>query len=255
MVDRVLVASLSWVMDADADCLERVRPVLARLIRDGVAVIGFTKGDRAELEPLRAQLNWDDPFITESGSAIFTPVDHNPFSEPLGEQDGCYFVEALGCPYVQARAGLRVLANLISHPLKGYGDFTVPQLEKFLGVSEAVAHRAKAREFSEPFMTPKAVEADALMKAAEEMGFGIVLRNPAESRFSDLVGSGASVGGAIARTLDAYRKEGAASAVVIGGAAELKAVGDGDWTVAEVQSLDEWLEALVRYGAASQWRG
>ena len=179
--------------------------MMASLKGKGVPVIGFTERDRAELEPIRQQLNWDDPFITESGSSIFTPVAHNPFSPALGEQDGDYYVLELGCPYVQARAGLRVLANLIGHPLKGFGDFTVPQLQKLLGVSESAAHQAKAREFSELFMTPKAVESAALIEAAEEMGFGIIVRNFEESRFSELMGAEAGLAVAVGQVIAAYQ--------------------------------------------------
>ncbi|MEL6816866.1 MAG: hypothetical protein AAFP03_18980, partial [Cyanobacteria bacterium J06598_3] len=156
---------------------------------------------------IRESLGLTAPFITESGSGIFTPVSHNPFNPALGEKDGDYYVEILGCPYVQARAGLRVIANIISHPLKGFGDFTVDQLKRFSKVSEEVAHQAKAREFSEPFMTPKAVEAEALTQAAEEMGFEVVLRSPEEGRFSELIGAGAGIVPAIQRLVSAYQKQ------------------------------------------------
>ncbi len=186
---------------------ESLPQMMASLKGKGVPVIAFTERDRAELEPIRQQLNWIDPFITESGSGIFTPVAYNPFSQALGEQDGDYYVQELGCPYVQARAGLRVLANSISHPLKGFGDFTVPQLQKFLGISESDAHQAKAREFSELFMTPKAVEPAALIEAAEEMGFGIILRNSEESRFSELMGAEVGLAAAIGQVIAAYQNQ------------------------------------------------
>lgn len=255
MAEKMVVTSLNWVMGdwvtgSDAAFLSQLKPVLAELRRKNVAVIGFSDRDRAEIEPLRTALNWSDPFVVESGSAIFTPVDHNPFSVPMGEQDGAYFVAEFGCPYVQSRAGLRVLANLISHPLKGFGDFTVPQLERFLKISEEVAHRAKAREFSEPFMTPKAVETDVLVKAAKEMGFEIVLRDPETTRFSELVGGGASVSEAIAQIISAYKQDNAAaSVVVLGTEADRQSVLSAtetvnDWAAVIVRSQDEWLAQL-----------
>lgn len=185
----------------------QVKGAIAQLQSQGTAVIVFTDCDRAELEPIRAQLGMASPFITESGSAIFTPVSHNPFEPVLGEKDGDYHVEVLGCPYVQARAGLRVIANSISHPLKGFGDFTVDQLKRMAKVSEASAHRAKSREFSEPFMTPKAVETEILRAAAEEMGFGVVLRSEAEGRFSELIGAEAGLGKAAAQVVEAYQRQ------------------------------------------------
>lgn len=181
--------------------------MMASLKEKRVPVIAFTWRDRAELEPIRAQLSWIDPFITESGSGIFSPVADDPFSPALGEQDGDYYIQELGCPYVQARAGLRVLANLLGHPLKGFGDFTVPKLQQFLEISEDAAHQAKAREFSELFMTPKAIESAALIKAAEEMGFGIILRSAEESRFSELIGAKAGLAAAVEQVIAAYQHQ------------------------------------------------
>ena len=241
MTQKVVLTSLDWVMGAESAFLAQVKLVLAALRDKEVAVVGYTGCDRAEVEPIRAELDWHDPFMTESGSAIFTPVAYNPFPNSLGELDDPYFVEALGCPYVQARAGLRVLANLISHPLKGFGDFTVPQLEKFMKVEEDVAHRAKAREFSEPFMTPKAVETAALIDAAKEMGFDVVLRDPEVSRFSDLVGAGVSVAAAAARVVAAY---GADEVAVVGAEEDVDAIAAETWRKIVVRSQADWLDSL-----------
>ncbi|MEL6902711.1 MAG: haloacid dehalogenase [Cyanobacteria bacterium J06606_4] len=193
-------------LETPAESYAQLQSMLTEVRALDVPVILFTQCDRAQLEPILHPLDWTDPFITENGSGIFTPVDHNPFAEPLGEREGDYYVQDLGCPYVQARAGLRVLANVIGHPLKGFGDFTVSQLQKSLGVSEGSAHRAKAREFSEPFMTPKAVETASLVQSAEEMGFGIVLNPLEKSRFSQLVGAQADVHSAVEQIAEAYQK-------------------------------------------------
>ncbi len=186
---------------------DEIREAIAQLKAKDIPVIVLTECDRAELEPIYQQLNLTAPFITESGSGIFTPVNHNSFDPALGEQDGDYYVQELGCPYVQARAALRVLANGISHPLKGFGDFTVPKLEQFLKISETAAHRAKDREFSEPFMTPKAVDTGVLTKAAKEIGFDIILRDPEENRFSELVAAGVSLSAAVAQVVNAYQNQ------------------------------------------------
>ena len=191
----------------DAANDERLKQAIAQLKAQNVAVVVFTERDRVELEPIRQSLGLVDPFVVESGSAIFTSVHHDPFDSELGEKEGEYFVQELGCPYVQARAGLRVIANVVSHPLKGFGDFTVPQLQKMAKLSETAAHQAKAREFSELFMTPKAVEADTLHQAASEIGFELMLRDPEESRFSELLGEGTSLVSAATALLLAYQAQ------------------------------------------------
>ena len=205
MVEQIVLTALDGVLlNSLEDCV-LLQPLIDRLNKKGVPVIVFTERDRAEVEPIRQQLGLTSPFITESGSGIFTPVDANPFAPPLGEQDGAYYVEALGCPYVQARAALRVIANLISYPLKGFGDFTVEQLQRSVGGSAAAAHQAKAREFSEPFMTPKAVLPDKLHQAAEEMGFRIVPWRSENGRFSELMGGQAGLTPAAEKIVAAYQ--------------------------------------------------
>ncbi len=236
--------------EADEGPLKRV---IAQLAAKGVPVIVFTDSDRAEVEPIRERLGLVSPFITESGSGIFTPVDQNPFAVPLGEKESAYYVEVLGCPYVQARAGLRVMANLIAHPLKGFGDFTVPQLEKATQLSAAAAHRAKDREFSEPFMTPKAVEASVLRQAAEEMGFGLVLRSPDEGRFSVLMGPAAGVVPAVQRVIAAYQHQLSEDETlkVLGVSAQADelaalavACGSAEWQGVRVPGPSDWLAAV-----------
>ena len=241
----------------EALCVE-VKKAIARLKAKNIPVIVLTECDRAELEPIYRQLNLTDPFITESGSGIFTPVNHNPFSPALGEQEGDYYVQELGCPYVQARAALRVLANGISHPLKGFGDFTVPKLERFLEISETAAHRAKDREFSEPFMTPKAVDAAVLTRAAKEIGFDIVLRDPEENRFSELVAAGVSLPAAVEQVVNAYQSQDSPGKAlqVIGISRRTEALGmiaeacrSAAWKGLSILPTDElgagWLKAIM----------
>ncbi len=193
MAKRIVLTAWEEVWLDSSENIVRMKPVLSRLQTMGVSVVLFSVCDRAQLEPVRKALELTDPFIVESGSAIFTPVEYSPFRNPLGDRDDDYFVAQLGCPYVQARAGLRVVANMISHPLKGFGDFTIPQLQRLADLSEEAVHRAKDREFSELFMTPKAVEPEVLQQAAEAVGFDVIWRTAEESRFSELIGSAAGL--------------------------------------------------------------
>ncbi|EDX87599.1 hypothetical protein S7335_5309 [Synechococcus sp. PCC 7335] len=218
MAKRVVLTDLDEALGEGwleiPESIPKVKSVLAQLRATGSSVVLFSVGDRLQLELIRRTLEINDPFIVESGSAIFTPVDQNPFEMPLGDRDGAYFVMQLGCPYVQARAGLRVIANMISYPLKGFGDFTIPQLQRLVGLSEEAAHQAKAREFSELFMTPKAIEPTVLKQAAEAVGFNVIWRAAEESRFSELLGAGADLTAAVQALLSAYASSGEPLAVL-----------------------------------------
>ncbi|MEL7333240.1 MAG: haloacid dehalogenase [Cyanobacteria bacterium J06560_2] len=244
---------LTKIVESDYKSL---REAIAQLKASDVPVVVFTQRDRVEIEPIRQQLGLTSPFIVESGSAIFASANQHPFGPGVGETEDGYFVVTLGCPYVQARAGLRVLANMISHPLKGFGDFTVPQLEKSAKLSETAAHQAKAREFSELFMTPKAIERELLRQAAEDMGFEVILREPKESRFSELLGAGAGLPAAVKELLSAYQSLEAGEALqviaVSSRSADLAALAKvkreldiEDWKEVLVDGHEAWVEAIA----------
>lgn len=245
---KILLIALDGVILGPNGIDENARAVVENLQEVGAAVVLYTSRSRAELEPIRKHLGITAPFITESGSAIFTPIGHNPFSAPLGEKDGGYFVDQLGSPYVQARAGLRVIANVISHPLKGFGDFTVTQLQRSQKISEEAAHQAKAREFSEPFMTPKAVDPAMLLEAAEEMGFSVVLRDAEESRFSELLGVGAGLKPATKALLAAYATEYRDEPVRAVGVSDRESEIALLTEAAQEASLDNWQGVVVSAG-------
>ncbi len=176
-------------------------PIIKQLKALQIPVIPVTSKTRAEVTTLRQDVGLTDPFITENGSGIFVEVNHNPFGKPLGEQEDNYYVVELGCPYVQARAALRVIANELRHSLLGFGDMTIQRLQKYTGLSAQDAQEAKAREFSEPFITPKAVTAEQIVEAVESMGFNVVVGD----RFSHLIGPDAGKGKAVKRLVELYQ--------------------------------------------------
>lgn len=176
-------------------------PIIQQLKALKIPVVPVTSKTRAEVATLRHDVGLTDPFVTENGSGIFVEVNHNPFAQPPGEQDDSYYVVELGCPYVQARAGLRVIANELHHSLLGFGDMTINRLQKYTGLSAKDAQEAKAREFSEPFITPKAVTAEQLVEAVEAVGFKVVVGD----RFSHLIGPDAGKGNAVKRLVELYQ--------------------------------------------------
>ena len=176
-------------------------PILAQLQAQQIPVIPVTSKTRAEVETLRAALHLQDPFIVENGSGLFVPHQHPRFRLMEAELMGDYQSLALGGSYVLARATLKALAQLIGRPLKGFGDLSVAQIEQLTGLSSAEAHQAKSREFSEPFLTPKNITAEALQAAAAELGFQVVVGD----RFSHLISGEAGKGAAVAQMVRAFQ--------------------------------------------------
>jgi mannosyl-3-phosphoglycerate phosphatase len=116
---------------------------------------------------------------------------------------GAYRVLQLGCNYVTARAGLKAIAQAIGRPLKGFGDWSLDQIVQLTGLSQGDAKQAKAREFSEPFMTPKNITPEVLQDAVEDMGFKVVIGD----RFSHLIGGEAGKGLAVDRIVHLYHPQ------------------------------------------------
>lgn len=176
-------------------------PIIQQLKSLKIPVVPVTSKTKAEVTTLRQDVGLTDPFVTENGSGIFVEVNHNPFNQTPGEQEGDYYVVELGCPYVQARAGLRVIANELHHSLLGFGDMTINRLQKYTGLSAKDAQEAKARDFSEPFITPKAVTSEQIVAAVESVGFKVVVGD----RFSHLIGPEAGKGNAVKHLVALYQ--------------------------------------------------
>jgi mannosyl-3-phosphoglycerate phosphatase len=192
------------LLNSETYSYQAALPTLKKLKRSGIPVIPVTSKTRQEVEHLRTEMGLQDPFVVENGSAVYLPRQQPDFQLPEGEDVGDYRVLQLGCNYVTARAGLKAIAQSIGRPLKGFGDWTVDQIVQLTGLPPSDAKQAKAREFTEPFMTPKNVTSEALRDAVEDMGFKVVIGD----RFSHLIGGEAGKGLAVHRLVNLYYPQG-----------------------------------------------
>jgi mannosyl-3-phosphoglycerate phosphatase len=191
------------LLNGETYAYEAALPTLDRLRAQAIPVVPVTSKTRQEVAHLCQQAGLDGPFVVENGSAVYIPLAQPQFALPAGEDIDGYRVLQLGCNYVTARAGLKAIAQDLGRPLKGFGDWSVEQIEQLTGLSAAAAKQAKAREFSEPFMTPKNIPADQLREAVEAMGFRVVIGD----RFSHLIGAEAGKGLAVHQLVQLYRDQ------------------------------------------------
>lgn len=192
------------LLNGETYAYQAALPTLAKLSEQGIPVVPVTSKTRQEVAQLRQDVGLRDPFVVENGSAIYIPIDYAGFTLPPGDNIDGYRVLQLGCNYVTARAGLKAIAQDLGRPLKGFGDWTVDQVVQLTGLSPTEAKQAKAREFTEPFMTPKNVPADQLREAVAAMGFRVVIGD----RFSHLIGSEAGKGQAVHQLVQLYQASG-----------------------------------------------
>ncbi|NET30982.1 MAG: HAD-IIB family hydrolase [Cyanothece sp. SIO1E1] len=189
------------LLDSESYRYEPALPMLEQLKSDDIPVIPVTSKTRAEVETLIRQLELKDPFIVENGSGIFIPAGYGKFASPNIELVENYHLLQLGCTYVMARAGLRAIAHKLQRPLQGFGDMDTDKIQQLTGLSKADAQQAKAREFTEPFVTPKSIPADQLKQAVQELGFQVVVGD----RFSHLIGNPSGKGLAVQKLTQLYQ--------------------------------------------------
>lgn len=181
------------LLNADDYRYEAAIPVLEKLKSRQIPIIPVTSKTRQEVETLREEIKLNDPFIVENGSAIFISLDSQQFDVDASNRWDGYFIELLGCTYDRAREGLGAIATILGEELRGFGDLSETEIEQLTGLSLAEVRQAKAREFTEPFITPKNISPDNLKQVVEAQGFKVVVGD----RFSHLIGAGAGKGKAV----------------------------------------------------------
>jgi mannosyl-3-phosphoglycerate phosphatase len=168
-----------------------------------VPVVLATSKTRAEVLPLREQLGFTDPFITENGGAIFVPRNYFPFALPTARVESGYQVLELGERYQKLVRALDEGAKTSGVALRGFSRMTDAEVAKLTGLSRADAKRARQREYDEAFLLEKAgpKQKDRFFRWIEQRG----LRWRQGGRFLHLMGDN-DKGVAVSRLAALYRQ-------------------------------------------------
>lgn len=189
------------LLNQDDYRFEAAIPALNYLQKQRIPVIPVTSKTRCEVEVLRQQIAPNDPFIVENGSGIFVATPDDRFSLVGGEPWESFQLLRLGCTYVEARQSLQKMSAHLGKDLRGFGDLSVAEIAALTGLSTEESIAAKAREFTEPFITPKTVPPEDIEDAAKAIGFYVTVGD----RFSHLIGMGAGKGKAVQQLVRAYQ--------------------------------------------------
>jgi mannosyl-3-phosphoglycerate phosphatase len=178
-------------------------PVIEKLKQRQIPVVPVTSKTRQEVEFLRQEMGLSDPFIVENGSGIFIPKGDRRFLVADKLEQGDYYLNLLGCNYTEARSGLMKIATRFGETWQGFGDLTEADIEQLTGLNPEEVKLAKAREFTEPFITPKHISREQIEQVASEQGFRVLVGD----RFSHLLSAGAGKGKAVAELMTSYIRE------------------------------------------------
>ncbi len=191
------------LLDATTYRHDVARSALNRLREYAVPLIICTSKTKAEVEPLRREIDNHDPFIVENGGALYIPEGY--FKDPLSGSTGRdgYRVVELGIAYPRVSKALRRIEKMIGATLIGFGDMTAEDIVRVTGLARPDAERARQREYDEPFLidgSPMSLE--GVREAAQQLGLAVL----PGGRFHHLVG-GIDKGRACQFLIEHYRNE------------------------------------------------
>ena len=196
------------LLNQDDYSYEAAIPMVRKLQEQQIPVIPVTSKTRCEVEVLLANLALNDPFVVENGSGAFIPL-----GEGFNPRRGEYTRSLFGCTYEEAREGKIAIGTILGEDLRGFGDLTATEIVELTGLKFHEAQRAKTREFTEPFVTPRNVSAEKLRTCVQTLGFRVVVGD----RFSHLIGGNAGKGKAVKWLIEHYKSStGSAKIVTVG---------------------------------------
>ena len=169
----------------------------------GVPLIFCSSKTRAEQEFYRDELGIIDPFIVESGGAIF--IRRGYFKLPYRYHRSCndYDVIEIGRPYTEIRRALERVRVKTQIAFKGYGDMTVDEVASETGLDPEAARRAMMREYEETVeLELPQTELERFRRALSREG----LKCTFGGRFYSITGPN-DKGKAVAILADLYRRE------------------------------------------------
>ena len=144
-LDGCLLDSITYTYEPAAPALEALRA-------QGIPLVLVSSKTRAEIEPLRKQLDHHDPFIVENGAAVFVPRGLFDFPLERARARTSYDVIELGLPYGMLRDVLKQIEKTVATPLRGFGDLSIDEIVQVTGLSRQDAFLAKQREYDEPYI-------------------------------------------------------------------------------------------------------
>ena len=193
------------LLDHDSYSHLAASEALAQLKSLSIPVIPTTSKTLAEVLPIRAALNNNDPFIVENGAAIYIPVGYfkqQPSDTTLCIKAGIEFWEYSQAP---TRAHWQQLLGTVSEQFSGqYIDFQhlgTSGVAEVTGLTLEQAALANQRGFSEPIhWLGSDIEKQQFIQQLEKMGAHIV----EGGRFLHLIDRHACKGAAMQRLKQSF---------------------------------------------------
>jgi mannosyl-3-phosphoglycerate phosphatase family protein len=153
MTSRLVIFSAldGPLRDPSASALAAAARVLEAIAPANVSVILTSRMTRAELEHIQQELGITDPFICESGAALFIPLACFGGAVPGSRPVAGYNVVEFGRAYSDVVSTLYRTADDLGIAIEGFSDMSVEDVARDCGLTLLRARLAKLREYDEPF--------------------------------------------------------------------------------------------------------
>ncbi len=140
------------LLDASTYSFDPAREALEVLRARRIPLVPVSSKTRAEIEPIRFQLEMQHPFVSENGGGVFIPKGYFPFSLDGASVHADYQVVEFGAPYSKLCAVLKEIEQTVGYQLRGFADMPVEEIAERTGLTQVQALLAKQREYDEPFI-------------------------------------------------------------------------------------------------------
>ncbi|HEY6367932.1 MAG TPA: HAD-IIB family hydrolase [Candidatus Binatia bacterium] len=175
-------------------------PAVSRLQASRIPIVLCSTKTSAEMLPLWHDLGLKDPFICESGGAIYFPRDYLKAHVSGLKTTGPFEVLKLGTDVLRLRAALAEAAAECRVGLRSFGQMNVDEIAALTGLTGEQSFRAGQRQYDEPFLV-RSGDVENLSAVLRRQGLTVTRGD----RFYHLTG-GPSKRDAVVSLLDLHRR-------------------------------------------------
>lgn len=159
------------LLDHETYSFRESKPSLDLIKKRQIPLIFVTSKTRVEIEQLQFEMGIRAPFIVENGAAVYFPNGYMEFDIYRGYKSSFYSVISIGAEYAEIRKFVEPIKKRFK--IHGFGDLSEKEIASLAGLNIEQANKAKAREYSEPFIMEDESLLPILENLAKASGFKI----------------------------------------------------------------------------------
>lgn len=139
------------LLDPVTRSFKKVQPCLEILKKKEIPIVFCTAKNRTENEYYQKKIGIKDPFVAETGGAIFIYKNYFSFPFDYHKSSKEHFIIELGISYKKVRKALEEVRKENNFNIKGFGDMSAKEVAEDSELSIGLARMAKKKYYSESF--------------------------------------------------------------------------------------------------------